>query len=269
MGVARVAAMFVRLAALIAGVAILGFGAIQLTRMGCDPDDGCLRVLFIGNSYTSVNDLPGMFAALARAGGHHVEVGDVAPGGQTLAGHAASPDTQAQLVRGRWDIVVLQEQSQIPSLSTSRDSQMAPGARALVDEVQAIGARAVLFSTWAHRDGWPENGLSAAAMQQAIDDAYLEIGRQLGVAVVPVGEAWTAAQVAVPSAVLWQDDGSHPTTAGTFLAASVFYAALFNDDPVSAAGGLGAPSAPDGIKLAAIARDVVADRSRWGLEAGR
>src|SRR5262245_4309929 len=88
--------------------------ALSLAALGCsgssgcgDKPDGCLRVLFLGNSYTQVNDLPDTFAALARAGGHRVEVAMVAPGGQTLAGHASAADTQAQLVPNRWDVVVL------------------------------------------------------------------------------------------------------------------------------------------------------------------
>ena len=42
--------------------------------------NSCLRVLFIGNSYTSVNDLPATFAALARAGGHPIQTGMVCSG---------------------------------------------------------------------------------------------------------------------------------------------------------------------------------------------
>ena len=263
--------MVFRVAAVLAGIAVVG--ALLLARLvgaGCGgAADDCLRILFIGNSYTKVNDLPGTFAALARAGGHQVEVGMVAPGGQTLAGHVTSPETQAQLVAGRWDVVVLQEQSQIPSVAQSRDAVMAPAVRTLVEQIRMIGARPFLFSTWAHRDGAPEYGLSTgAAMQDAIDASYLSIGEQLSVPVVPVGEAWTAAMVAVPSATLWQNDGSHPTAAGTYLAAAVFYAALFDDDPVAAAGAFGAPSVADGSMLAAVARDVVADRMRWGLGAG-
>jgi len=246
--------------------------ALGLVGLGCSPaaacatqDDGCLRVLFVGNSYTQVNDLPGTFAALARAGGHKVEVGIAAEGGQTLSGHTTSANTQSQLA-GRWDVVVLQEQSQFPSVAWSRDNEMAPAARTLVDKIRAAGARPLLFSTWAHRDGWPEQALTQASMQAAIDAAYLSIGGQLGVGVVPVGEAWTAALAAEPGVALWQDDGSHPTAAGTYLAAAVFYAALFGDDPVAAGKGSGAPSVDGGPALAAIARDLVADRARWGLD---
>jgi len=181
----RIAAFLLVLAAALAGVACS-------PAAGCSAQDDCLRVLFVGNSYTQVNDLPGTFAALARAGGHRAEVGMGAEGGQTLAGHVASANTQGQLTPGRWDVVVLQEQSQLPSVAWSRDSEMAPAARSLVDEIRGLGARPVLFSTWAHRDGWPEHGLQTeAAMQSAIDAAYLGLSQQLGIGVVPVGEAWT------------------------------------------------------------------------------
>jgi hypothetical protein len=235
---------------------------------GCRPQDkGCLRVLFVGNSYTQVNDLPGTFAALARAGGHQVDVGMAAEGGQTLSGHLTSTNTQRQLVPGRWDVVVLQEQSQFPSVAWSRDNETAPAARSLVQEIRGLGARVVLFSTWAHRDGWPEQGLaSEAAMQSAIDAAYLGLGQQLGVGVVPVGEAWSTTLAVDASIRLWQEDGSHPTTSGTFLAAAAFYAALFDDDPVPASQAAGAPSAPGGPTLAAVARDLLANRDRWGLD---
>jgi len=249
---------------LCAVVIALAIGACA-PAVGCgERTDGCLRVLFIGNSYTQVNDLPATFAALARAGGHRVEVGMAAEGGQTLLGHTTSSNTQSQLVPNQWDVVVLQEQSQIPSLTWSRDSEMAPGAQSLVTEIRGLGARPLFFSTWAHRDGWPANGMDEATMQAAIDASYLGLGRQLGVGVVPVGEAWTAASGA-STIGLWQDDGSHPTAAGTFLAAAVFYAALYAEDPVTASQGSGAPSVGGASTLAGVARDVVADRGHWGL----
>jgi hypothetical protein len=80
----------------------------------------CLRVLFIGNSYTAVNDLPGMFATLSKAGGHSIQVGADAPGGFSLAQHLNSSDTLEALQSSKWDFVVLQEQSQIPAMEQTR-----------------------------------------------------------------------------------------------------------------------------------------------------
>jgi hypothetical protein len=222
---------------------------------GCTGRDGCLRVLFLGNSYTYVNDLPGTFAALARAGGHRVEVGMVAAGGETLAGHVASADTTARLQPGRWDVVVLQEQSEIPADAHARQGGMEPAAATLAATIRGIGARPVLFETWAHEGGWPEDGLAGYdVMQAAIDAGYDEASAALSVPVVPVGAAWSAAHTARPDLPLWQSDGSHPTLEGTWLAAAVFYAALLGADPVAVAGSADRSTVPDAGQLAEAAR---------------
>src|SRR5438045_1542031 len=112
---------------------------------GCAPSSGpgCTRVLFVGNSYTSVNDLPGTFAKLARSGGHNVETGMAAEGGWSLSDHAASSETMKRLTSTHWDEVVLQEQSEIPSLKPLRETEMFPAARQLVSAVRQSGAQPV------------------------------------------------------------------------------------------------------------------------------
>jgi hypothetical protein len=193
--------------------------------------DNCTHILFIGNSYTSVNDLPATFTKLADSGGHRVDAQMIAPGGQTLAQHAASVDTLDKLNSSKWDYVVLQEQSQISASPSIRNDQMYPAARTLVKKIRDAGATPVLFSTWAHKDGWPENGLNSEGMQYEINVAYLGIAQELNVPVSPVGEAWFTTSRQHPEIVLWQADGSHPTEEGTYLAAAVFYAVIFRASP--------------------------------------
>ncbi|HWI71280.1 MAG TPA: hypothetical protein VNT55_04960, partial [Baekduia sp.] len=80
--------------------------------------------------------------------------------------------------------------------------------------------------------GWPENGLlDYGRMQDAIDDGYLTLATSLGVPVAPVGVAWAQAlqDTALPS--LFDPDGNHPSVAGTYLAACVFYATIFGRSP--------------------------------------
>jgi len=67
----------------------------------------CPWVLFIGNSYTSTNDLSGMLAALGKAGGPPIHTGMAAPGGWTLAEHLTSVQTLATLQSSKWNYVVL------------------------------------------------------------------------------------------------------------------------------------------------------------------
>ena len=214
---------------------------LLLATCGCSPAMGCnsllgsgpcTRVLFIGNSYTFVNDLPTMFADLAGAGGHRVETGMIAPGGWTLANHVGSSDTLDKIKSSNWNYVVLQEQSEIPSIQQSRTQQMYPAARTLVSNIRNIGATPIFFETRAHRDGWPENGLpNYESMQFQIDNGYLGIAQELNVAVAPVGFAWLTVRRQNPQLDLWQDDGSHPTGQGTYLAACVFYSVIFQQSP--------------------------------------
>jgi hypothetical protein len=201
------------------------------TKCGGAQDTSCTRVLFIGNSYTFVNDLPNTFAKLARSGGHKVEVGMSAQGGWTLAQHNESPETLRLLNSTKWNFVVLQEQSQIPSVEAARTQGMYPAARALVQKVNAIGAAPVFFITWAHRGGFPQNGMDYASMQNQINYGYTHIAQELRAMVAPVGPAWSIAVEKHPELSLWQEDGSHPSETGTYLAACVFYAVIFHESP--------------------------------------
>ena len=195
-------------------------------------DTSCTRVLFIGNSYTFVNDLPNTFAKLAKSGGHKVEVGMSAQGGWKLADHIGSSETLNLLNSTKWNFVVLQEQSQIPSVQQVRNQEMYPAARELVQKIKDIGARPIFFITWAHRDGMPENGMiNYESMQSQINYGYMEIAQELNAPIAPVGLAWSIAVKEHPELNLWQEDGSHPTEQGTYLAACVFYAVIFYESP--------------------------------------
>ena len=127
-------------------VALGVYGGVQLASTSCNPlaQSACVRVLFIGNSYTYVNDLPTVFRDLARAAGQNVETSMVANGGETLAQHAASDDDRTAIGGTHWQYVVLQEQSEIPSVETFRQTGMYPAARSLVASIRADGATADL-----------------------------------------------------------------------------------------------------------------------------
>ena len=193
----------------------------------------CTRVLFIGNSFTYVNDLPGTFTKLARAGGHKIETGMAAPGGWTLDQHANSQDTLTLLQSSQWNYVVLQEQSQIPASSDSRTQYMYPAVRSLVEKIRDEGAEPILFVTWAHQYGWPEMGLNDyESMQTQIVMGYQTIAQELGVVMAPVGYAWMLEHRQNPQLQMWNSDGYHPEVSGTYLAACVIYATLFRESPV-------------------------------------
>ena len=67
--------------------------------------------------------------------------------------------------------------------------------------------------------------------QAVIDEGYRALGVELDAAVAPAGQAWRATVLQDPTIALWQDDGSHPTGAGTYLVAATLYSALFGPIP--------------------------------------
>ncbi len=141
----------------IAGLLIAGFGVFQLGLFGnpgCAlPGVTCTRVLFIGDSYTYVNDLPTTFADLAWAGGHRVETGTLATGGATFADHVADPATAPMITSRAWNTVVLQDQSEDPAFASYRQSEMYPALGQLTSMIRAAGAQPLLFLTWGHEFG--------------------------------------------------------------------------------------------------------------------
>ena len=256
----------VRLAAggtLLAGLLLLvGCGGAAAPACGTGP---CTRVLFLGNSYTYVNDLPSTFARLATSGGRQVEVASVANGGETLSQHAAASDSLSAIASRRWTYVVLQEQSETPATWAGRTS-MYPAVRSLAGGIRSAGGTVMLFMTWAHRDGLPTAGLADyAAMQLQISNAYLAIAHELSVPVAPVGYAWSLVRQDHPEIGLWADDGSHPSEAGTYLAACVFYASIFRASPAGLTfdGGVGAGQAR--ILQDEAGRGVLNGTAQWGL----
>jgi hypothetical protein len=182
---------------------------------------GELHVLFIGNSFTYANDLPKMVAELAKAGKQRpLRYDQETPGGCLLERHWQDGKALAKIQSRKWDCVVLQEQSQVPLLR--REAMFDYGKR-FNGEITKHGAKTILYMTWAVQDK-PDD-------QSAITRAYEELGNELKAKVAPVGKAWEMALKARPRVVLHGPDKKHPAPAGTYLAACVFYAAIYGKSP--------------------------------------
>jgi hypothetical protein len=190
-------------------------------------------VLFIGNSYSF--GVPRAFAKLAASHGKRVRVDQVTHSGWTLARHADSRETLGKIRSGRWDIVVLQEQSRIPSLPALRPFLMFPNVRRLAAEARTRGAQPVLYQTWAGREGDPKRpGDDFHAMTRRLRQGYRLAAQDAGgLPLVPAGDFWQHEVAAGRGETLFQADGSHPTATGDALTARAFYEALFGTPPGS------------------------------------
>jgi hypothetical protein len=188
-----------------------------------------LRVLFVGNSFTFENDLPALVHQLAAAdarAGRIFAVDYTAPG-WSLRQAAADDGLSSLLRRVRWNVVVLQEQSRIPSLSAARRRrELNPFASELVRRIRSVGAHPLLFMTWGYENGDRRGvrGDDFESMQARLARGYWDLGAELSAPVAPVGLAWAEALRRKPDLDLWGGDGRHPNRPGSYLAACVFYA---------------------------------------------
>ena len=109
-----------------------------------------MRILMLGNSFTSSNALPQILGELTGA-----EVVSHTRGGARLSEQLnpktnLGAQTQEALAREHWDFVVLQEMSHGPL--TSPESFFS-SVRRLCTQIRQQGAVPVLYATWAYQKG--------------------------------------------------------------------------------------------------------------------
>ena len=182
-----------------------------------------IRVLFIGNSYTYVNDLPWLTQHLAESAKETrmLETEMVVFGGATLKNHWKRGKALRLLKAKRWDYVVLQEQSTLP---ITNPKEMYKYASLFDAEIKRVNSQTVFYLTWA-KQNQPET-------QQILTDSYMTIAKELKAKVAPVGIAWQKVQEANPKLNLYNPDQSHPSPTGSYVAACVFYTTILQNSPV-------------------------------------
>ena len=179
-----------------------------------------LRVLFIGNSLTSANDLPRMVQALAKAAGKTMEVQSVIIGGANLEDHWNDGGAQRAIASQRWSVVVLQ---QGPSSLPESRVHLRTWTKKFDELIRKSGGRTALYMVW------PEQERSA--FFDDVRNSYSLAAEDVKGIFFPAGEALRAAQRRDPRAPLFTSDGFHPTVAGTYAAALSIYGVLYRQEP--------------------------------------
>ena len=181
---------------------------------------GGSHVLFIGNSLTYTNDLPGAVAAVALGFSDTMQIRMVAAPNLALIDHVAGQTDAVDAIRSaRWDYVVLQQGPTV--LPLYRDTLIL-ATRWLQPYIQAAGARSAQLMVWpmaTKRASFDEVRRSSQLAAKAVDGVFL-----------PAGEAWRAAWEAGSKVALYGPDGFHPSPLGTYLTALVIYEGLTGRD---------------------------------------
>ncbi len=228
------------------GVQLAGFynaSAAPYPIAAMPPGAPQINIFFIGNSYTSENDLPRLLRAIAADAQSPVDVetAEATAGGQRLVDSWGDDQARAVLASRHWDYVVLQEQSLMTMLSGNQPVTQS-GFSEWGQSIHAAGAMPVVFETWARQpgsaayssaDATANNLTDAATMQAQIDFILGDAGSSIGAIPVPVGDVWMRCEQQPGAPLLYEPDNSHPSLAGSYLAAMLFYRILTGHPPSS------------------------------------
>jgi len=195
-----------------------------------------LQVLFIGNSFIAKNSLPEMFKQLSTAAGKVPHFDQYTPAGYSLKEHSEDPITIEKVSQCTWDVVILQEQGQIPSNDPGRDTMMYPYAVILDSIIHHNNpcTKIMFFLTWANKYGdiniIQQGGSdSYDAMQQRIREGYFEIADSTGNTIIPAGIAWKHIRDNYPAYELYEPGDVLPTLYGSYLAACVVFSSVYKE----------------------------------------
>lgn len=201
------------------------------------------RVLFIGNSYTAVNNLPQLTADCAQSigfAGFPMEVASSTPGGTTFQMHTSNATSQSLIAQGNWDFVVLQEQSQLPSFPDSQvETECFPFATQLNNQILAADSctETIFYMTWGRQNGdagncasWPPV-CTYEGMDSLLNLRYRQMAIDNQAILSPVGALWNYIRNTYPEINLYAADGSHPSLEGSYAAACSMVSVIFRTDP--------------------------------------
>ena len=195
----------------------------------------------MGNSYTYVNDLPNLVKQIALSFGDTLLYESSTPGGSSFSAHSTNTQTLSKINQQQWDYVVLQAQSQEPSLSPGYvNANVLPAAQILIDAIESnsLCIEPLFFMTWGRKFGDASNCVpyppvcTYLGMQERLRTRYLDMAFTDNASCSPVGMAWKKSIAQNPSLELYSPDESHPSIYGSYLAACTFYATIFKKSAV-------------------------------------
>lgn len=198
------------------------------------------KVLFIGNSYIATNNIPGIIESMAASTGDLLIQSSHTPGGRRFSQHSSDPTVWNFMNQDKWDFVVLQEQSQLPSFpDPDVYAEVYPHARKLDSMIHVSNecARTLFYNTWGRKNGDASNcGFFAPVctyegMDSMLYLRYTTMAEDNEASISPVARLWKYIRINHPSIDLYSGDESHPSMAGAFASAATFYTMIFEKDP--------------------------------------
>jgi hypothetical protein len=205
-------------------VAVVAALMISFSRSSCaEPNGGSIRVLLVGNSLTTVGNLPGVFDALSAANGHPTSSDMIATGGATLTHWVQDGAISRALANKKYAYLILQERG--------GDFACGFGPQVCVDARRSLATFAKLAR--AHQVTPLLLGTYQAQPEGSVEIVAAEskAARAIGMDYVSVSERLRTARAALPDRPWFAADGMHPGSELTLLDALLLYERIHSERP--------------------------------------
>lgn len=176
---------------------------------------GMMKVLFIGNSHTYMNDMPELMREMIEsATGEKCEVFMLAYSCRSLKWHMGEEyfSERFNILHGKYDYCIIQEQAHpMPD-----EADTITYASEIIEMCRKVNTVPIIFETWAEKNK-PEN-------QSEMNRRYQKLAREQGALLAPIGEVWS---LALPELLqkcgvdLYYRDGEHASAIGDYLVSMV------------------------------------------------
>ncbi len=180
-----------------------------------------IRVLFIGNSLTTFNDMPSIIEKMGSTAKKKISIKTFifARGGDSLDRIVKRRMSSLRkyfksIEPNKWDYIVLQDHSKAP---VSGRNQMIKAAEVLVKINKENKADTIFFMTWA-----PQEKLYQI---EEISMVYNNLSKKLDSKIAPVGLAWEYIMKNT-EIDLYDSDGIHPNKLGSLLTACTIFSTI-------------------------------------------
>jgi hypothetical protein len=177
--------------------------------------DDHMRIIFIGNSHTYMNDMPQLVSEMIEsATGEKCEVVMLAYSARSLKWHMGEEyfSERFNILHGKYDYCIIQEHAHP---MTDEADTIAYAAR-IIELCKKANTVPVIFETWAEKVK-PEN-------QTEMNRRYQSLAKDQGALLAPIGEVWSSAMNELQDSFgvdLYYRDGEHASAIGDFLVSMV------------------------------------------------
>ena len=198
-------------------------------------DQDSLSILFIGNSYFWMNDMPSTFKEIARYGGKNVYIDSYLVSNTSLTDHVNDEKCHAKIASQDWDlIVVIGSSSAVAYPEIINHDPDYTILEEFCNIVYSIcnNCQVMFCMPWAYETGviLPDGRRDDfEAMQYKIYTNTVEFCSRENVIIAPIGWAWQKALQGknYPLHYLHDVDTYHPNVLGTYLGACVIFSCIY------------------------------------------